>query len=305
MESRSRDILLTMLTPVLWATTYSVTRLWLPEGRPFFSGMIRALPVGLVILAFTRQLPRGEWWWKATVLGVLNIGLFFGLLFVGAYRLPGGLASTLQATGPLITIVLAALLLGERTTRVQVLGGVIGLLGVCLLVLRAGVVLDAIGLVAAMLSVLSSTLGYVLVKRWKPPVGLWTLTAWQLTIGGLVLVPVSLLVEGAPPQLDRPAILAYLWLAVAGTAIAYVIWFRGLHRLPAVTVTMLGLVNPVAATLLGALLVGEKVGLWQLLGMALVFAGVVLGARGAGVRGIGVRGAGAGPQPSRTEAPSR
>lgn len=88
-----RIVALTALAPVTWGATYLVTTQFLPPDRPLLSGAIRALPMGLVALAITRTLPRGAWWWRAAVLGTLNIGAFVALLFVAAYRLPGVVAA--------------------------------------------------------------------------------------------------------------------------------------------------------------------------------------------------------------------
>ena len=272
-----RDIALTAFAPIAWATTYAITQLWLPPGRPLFSAMVRCLPVGLLLLLWVRKLPSGDWWWKAALLGVLNFGGFFALLFVGAYRLPGGLAATLQATGPLAIMLLAWVLLREAPRRAAILGGLLGLVGVAVLVLRAGFVVDAVGVVAAIASVVVTSTGFVLVKRWTPPVDLLTLTAWQLVAGGLFLLPVALIVEGPPPALTPAAVGSYLWLGLVATLLAYLCWFRGLRLLPAAAVGTLGLLNPLTATLLGVVLVGESFGPVQALGTALVLAGVLLG----------------------------
>lgn len=272
-----RDIALTAFAPIAWATTYAITQLWLPPGRPLFSAMIRCLPVGLLLLVWVRRLPTGDWWWKAALLGVLNFGGFFALLFVGAYRLPGGLASTLQATGPLAIMLLAWLLLRESPRRAAIVGGLLGLVGVAVLVLRAGFVVDAVGVAAAIASVLVTSTGFVLVKRWTPPVDLLTLTAWQLVAGGLFLLPLALAIEGPPPVLTPAATASYVWLALVATLLAYLCWFRGLRLLPAAAVGTLGLLNPLIATLLGVVLVGEGFGPFQALGTALVLAGVLLG----------------------------
>jgi hypothetical protein len=80
----------------------------LPDDRPLFAAAVRALPVGLVFVLRSRKLPRCDCWWKAITLGALNIGAFFGLLFVAASRLPGGVAATAGAVQPLIAAALAA-----------------------------------------------------------------------------------------------------------------------------------------------------------------------------------------------------
>jgi probable blue pigment (indigoidine) exporter len=115
----------------------------LPDGRPLLASLLRALPAGLVLVAVTRIGPRGVWWWRAAVLGTLNIGDFFPLLFVAAFRLPGGVAATLGAVQPLIAADLPSVVLGERLRSVTVIAGVVGIVGVALLVLRAGAELDA------------------------------------------------------------------------------------------------------------------------------------------------------------------
>jgi probable blue pigment (indigoidine) exporter len=277
---RLRAALLTAFAPAAWGTTYLVTERLLPPDRPLLSATLRALPTGLVLLAVTRRLPSREWWWRSLVMGLCNIGLFFPLLFLAAYRLPGGLASTLQATSPLAVMVLAALLIGERAGIARIAAAVVGIAGVGLLVLRSPGELDTLGLVAAFASVLVSAIGFVLIKRWTPPVDMLTLISWQLVAGGLVLLPVTLLVEGAPPHLDTPALGGYLWLMTAGTGVAYWCWFTGLRAMPAGAVSLIGLINPVVGTVLGVAVAGEAFGWLQAAGMVLVLGGVVGGQPG-------------------------
>jgi probable blue pigment (indigoidine) exporter len=274
---RVRLVLLTAVAPAAWGSTYIVTEKLLPPDRPLFAALVRALPIGLVLLAARRRLPHGAWWWKAVVLGLCNIGGFFPLLFLAAYHLPGGLAATLQATSPLAVMAIAWPVIGERPAAVRVGASVVGLLGVALLVLRSPGTVDPLGLVGAFGSVAVSALGFVLVKRWRAPVDMLTLVSWQLVVGGLALLPVALLVEGVPPPVDGRALLGFGWLAVVGTGVAYVCWFHGLRRMPAGGVALIGLVNPVVGTVLGVLLAGEVFGWVQATGMVLVLGGVLAG----------------------------
>ena len=102
---------LAAVAPISWGTTYLVTTEMLPADIPLLSGTIRVLPAGLLLLLLTRSLPTGVWWWRSIVLGTLNIGAFNVLLFVAAYRLPGGVAATLGAVQPLLVVGIAFLLL--------------------------------------------------------------------------------------------------------------------------------------------------------------------------------------------------
>ncbi|MBB4791765.1 EamA family transporter [Streptomyces nodosus] len=272
-------VLLTALAPVSWGTTYAVTTEFLPDDRPLFTGLMRALPAGLLLLALARALPRGAWWWKAAVLGALNIGAFFPLLFLSAYRLPGGMAAVVGSVGPLFVAGLSAVLLGERPTVRTLLTGVAAALGVSLVVLKAAGALDLVGVLAALAATASMSTGTVLTKRWGRPEGAGplALTAWQLTAGGLLIAPVALAVEGAPPALDGPAVGGYLYLAVANTAVAYWLWFRGIGRLTATQATLLGPLSPLTAAVVGWVALGQALGPVQLGGMAVAFGATVLG----------------------------
>ncbi|MET9758028.1 EamA family transporter [Streptomyces sp. NPDC006372] len=279
MASRPALIALTALAPISWGTTYAVTTEFLPADRPLFTGLMRALPAGLLLLGLARVLPRGAWWWKSAVLGALNIGAFFPLLFLSAYRLPGGLAAVVGSAGPLFVAGLSALLLGQRPTRRTLLTGAVAAFGVSLVVLRAAGALDVLGVLAAVAATASMSTGTVLTQRWGRPegVGPLALTGWQLTAGGLLIAPLALLVEGAPPALDARSAVGYLYLALANTAVAYWLWFRGIGRLTATQVTFLGPLSPLTAAVVGWAALGQSLTPVQLVGMALAFGATVAG----------------------------
>jgi probable blue pigment (indigoidine) exporter len=267
----------TALAPLSWGTTYLVTTEWLPPDRPLFSGAVRALPAGLIAAAFGRAVPRGRWWWRAALLGVLNIGAFFPLLFVAAYRLPGGVAATLGATSPLVVAALALPLLGERPTRWRLAWAVAGVIGVALMVLRPGAHLDALGVLAGLGGTATMSSGVVLTRRWGNPVGAVPFAGWQLTAGGALLLPLALLVEGPPPPLSPAAVGGYAWLGLVGTLLAYTLWFRGIGRIPVAAVSLLLLLSPAVATLLGWAVLGQDLTVAQLAGLLLALAAVVAG----------------------------
>ncbi|MFD8994684.1 EamA family transporter [Streptomyces abikoensis] len=268
---------LTALAPAVWGTTYAVTTEFLPPGRPLLAAVVRALPAGLALVAVTRRLPKGDWWWRALVLGALNIGAFFALLFVAAYRLPGGVAATIGAVQPLLAAGLSTGLLGERLSLRTVVAGAVGVAGVSMLVLRADARLDGIGVAAAVGGAVVMATGVVLSKRWASSAPPLAATGWQLVAGGVLLLPIALVVEGAPPTSLTAANLAgYGYLAVVGSAFAYVLWFRGIRALPATDVTFLGLLSPVVATAVGWLALGQSLTVAQGLGGLVVLAALVV-----------------------------
>jgi probable blue pigment (indigoidine) exporter len=277
LRNRLGVLLVTALAPAVWGTTYLVTTELLPPGRPLLAAVIRALPAGLVLVAATRRLPSGIWWWRSLVLGALNIGAFFALLFVAAYRLPGGVAATVGSIQPLLVAGLSAGLLGERLSPRTAIAAVTGVLGVGLLVLRADARLDGLGVAAAAGGAVVMATGVVLSKRWPSPAPLLATTGWQLVAGGLLLLPVALFVEGPPPAAPTAANLAgYGYLTVIGAALAYTLWFRGIRALSPTDVTFLGLLSPVVATALGWLVLGQDLSATQGLGALVVLSSLIV-----------------------------
>ncbi len=277
--NRGSDLLLTALAPAIWGSTYVVTTLMLPQDYPLTVAMLRALPAGLLLLLAVRQLPRGIWWLRAFILGALNFSVFWALLFVAAYRLPGGVAATLGAIQPLVVILLARSLLGTPVRGLSVLAALGGLGGVALLVLTPKAALDPAGIAAGLTSAASMALGTVLSRRWQPPVSALTFTSWQLTSGGILLVPLALAAEPALPPLTVLNVTGIAYLGLIGAALTYVLWFRGVARLEPAVVSSLGFLSPITAVLLGWGLLGQHLSAAQIAGMAIVVASVWLGQR--------------------------
>lgn len=275
--SRLFDILLTALAPMAWGTTYVVATELLPPGHPLLVAALRSLPIGLLMTAWFRQLPQGAWWWRILLLGSLNIGIFQALLFVAAYRLPGGVAATAGAVQPLLVVLFAWVILNERPAKSSIMAAIAGFIGVGLLVLGPAARLDGVGIAAAIVGAATMGLGTVLVKRWQRPVSLLVFTAWQLTVGGMVLLPIALVVEGPFTQLSPTHLLSFVYLGLIGTGLAYMLWFRGIDKLKTSAVASLGLMSPVVATLSGFVLLQQTLTPLQLIGMVMVLGSVLAG----------------------------
>ncbi|MCY9787277.1 EamA family transporter [Nocardiopsis sp. EMB25] len=289
------DSLLTLTAPVVWGSTYIVTTELLPPDRPLLAAAMRSLPAGLVLLAVCRVLPRGVWWWRVLILGALNMGVFFYLLFVAAYLLPGGVAALVMSVQPMLVLVLAALVLGNRVRPVHVLACVLGVVGVGLLVVGPEAELNPWGVLAGIAAAACMATGIVLTKHWGRPqgVGVLAMTGWQLTAAGLLLAPATLVVEGLPTQITGPNLTGFAYLSLVGALLAYSLWLRGLDRLPAVTVSFLSFGSPLAATVLGWAVLGEALTPVQLAGALIAVAAVsvvqVVAPRGGPARSAGHR----------------
>lgn len=250
--------------------TYIVTTEMLPANVPMTLAALRALPAGILLLIIMRQLPQGIWWLRVIILGVLNFSLFWWLLFISAYRLPGGVAATVGAVQPLIVLFLSRWLLQTRLSWLSISAALGGIFGVAILILTPNAALDPIGIIAGLGGAFSMATGTVLSRRWQPPVTPLTFTAWQLTAGGAVLLPFALLFEPTLPSLTGINLLGLAYLTLIGGALTYIFWFRGLALLGPSSVASLGFLSPLSAVILGWALLGQQLTSLQILGMIVI-----------------------------------
>ena len=272
------DALATALGPVIWGSTYIVTTELLPPDRPFTAALLRTLPAGLLLVLWCRRWPAsGDWvgWWRLMVLAALNIGVFQALLFVAAYRLPGGVAAVVGAVGPLVVMGLTWALDHRRPPALALVAGALGVLGMAALLLSPGARWDMVGVAAALVGTLCMAAGTFWSRRWRSDLPVLAFTGWQLLAGGGMLAPVAGAVDPPVPALTPTHIAGYLYLSLAGALVAYALWFRGIARLPSVAVSSLGLLSPVTAVLLGWALLGQAMTGVSLVGMLVVLASIL------------------------------
>ncbi|MBP7582094.1 MAG: DMT family transporter, partial [Vogesella sp.] len=270
-----RDTLLTAVVPLIWGSTYLVTTQWLPPGLPFSAGVLRVLPAGLLLLLWTRHLPQRQEWPRLLLLSLLNIGAFQALLFMAAYRLPGGIAAVLGAIQPLLMMSLLWLLERQTPRPLVLLAACTGLAGMAVLLNAGNAQWDTLGVLAAAGGAIVMALGMYLARRWGSSLPLLALTGWQLTLGGLMLLPAALWLDPPMPTLSAANVAGYAYLSLVGALLAYGLWFRGLRLLPPVAVSALGLLSPVAAVILGWVALGQSLHGWTLAGMVTVLASVL------------------------------
>jgi len=272
-----RTLLLTALAPAIWGSSYIVTTQVLPQVDPVTISLLRALPAGLLLLLYVRVLPKGRWIPKMFVLGALNFSIFWSLLFFSAHRLPGGVAAVLGAAQPFIVIFAARGLLGAPIKPLSLIATCTGLFGIGLLLLTPAAKLDALGIVAGFAGAASMALGIVLSRKWQPPVDTLTFTAWQLTAGGLLLIPVAIFAKVDLAALTGPNLAGIAYLGLIGAALTYLLWFQGISKLHPFAVSVLGFLSPLTATALGWGILGEALGPLQITGMVIALGSVFLG----------------------------
>ncbi|MEO8693728.1 MAG: EamA family transporter [Acidimicrobiales bacterium] len=280
--ARGSTVAATVLAPITWGTTYVTITELLPDGRPLLVASMRVVPAGLVLLIagtlVSRWRPRGAEWWQTAMLSVFNFGIFFPLLIAAVYRLPGGVAAAVGGLQPLLVVAITRVVTGRRPRRPEVVVGLVAALGVGLVVLRPSAGLDTVGLLSALGANVSFAIGVVLTKRFPAPTNQVAATGWQLLMGGVVLVPLTALAEGAPPAFTNRSVAGFAYLSVIATALAFVLWFNGVRRLPTAAPPLLGLAGPVTGVVLGWVILGQPLSAIQLAGFAITLGAITYGA---------------------------
>lgn len=284
------------MTPREWAILVALSALW---GGSFFFAKVALADIPPLTLTFGRvaiaaavlllvaapsiraaQLSRTHAI-ALLVMGLLNNALPFSLIFWAQQTIPVGLASILNATTPFFTIVVAhAFTADEKASPGKLAGIVCGITGVAVLN-GPSLFSNGAGIPLAVLACLGAALSYGLAgvygRRFRelPPI---VPAAGQLAASTILLAPVSMLVE-QPWTLDAPSlqsIAALCALALASTALAYVLYFRLLATAGATNLLLVTMLIPVSAVILGALFLDERLQAREFAGMAIITAGLLV-----------------------------
>ncbi|MBJ6125236.1 DMT family transporter [Microvirga splendida] len=282
------DWALLAVLSIVWGGSFLFNGVAVRELPPLTIVAVRVLTASLALLLALRvmgvRLPRTRQAWGAFLgMSILNNVIPFTLIVWGQGHIPSGLASILNATTPLFTVIVAQYFTDdERLTGQKVSGVIVGFIGVAVMI-GAAALASWDASILAQLAVLAAALSYgfsgVFGRRFKtmgiPPLAT---AAGQVTVSSALLLPVALVVD-RPWTLAMPSTQAILSLAALGlvsTAFAYLIFFRLLARAGATNVGLVTFLIPVSAILLGVLLLGETLAPRHIAGMALIGAGLVL-----------------------------
>ena len=270
----------------LWGGSFFFARIAVQEIPPFWLVFFRVVIAAAALHAYLAA--RGLWTSFRKVpflpfigLGLLNNAIPFSLIFLGQTVIGAGLASILNATTPFLTVIAANVLTkDEKSSPLKIAGTLLGIAGAAVIVGPSA--LSGLGApLWAELAIIGAALSYafasIYAKRFKSVPPLYT-AAGQLTASTLLMFPVALLSHGLP-ELD--AVSANAWmsvlaLALASTAFAYTLFFRILAQAGATVVSLVTLLVPVSAVLLGVVFLGESLSFNQIAGMALIGGGLLV-----------------------------
>jgi probable blue pigment (indigoidine) exporter len=271
--------LLFALIVLAWGFNYLFVNLGLTGASPLWLASLRA-GVGLAGMLVLVTLARG---WgtldararrDALLLGIPNTALFFGLWFYAAQSVSPGIASVVIYTFPLWVALLSAPILGRSLSAGAWVAVALGFVGVALIAQfwdLVGRAVSALPIVELLLAALAWAIGTVLFQRRFRTPEILSASTYQLAGGFAALLGVTLVTAPAPlPVPSWEVVAAALWLGLAGTAIAYAIWFTLLDRTPAAQISAYLFLVPVVALAASAVLLGERLALVQLVGVGLV-----------------------------------
>jgi probable blue pigment (indigoidine) exporter len=125
---------------------------------------------------------------------------------------------------------------------------------------------------------LAFAVGVVLTKRFPAPSNRVAAAGWQLLVSGMILVPLAVVGEGQPPSLTMGHVAGFAYLSLVGTALAFVLWFSGIRRLPTAAPPLLGLAAPLIGAALGWAMLGESLSPVQVVGFVVTLAAIASGA---------------------------
>ncbi|KGY09889.1 DMT family transporter [Vibrio sinaloensis] len=260
------NILLAMIPAFFWGTTYAVTQYTLADWPPLLLGAIRALPAGLLLLAFKPSLPKAQDWGVLVRLGFINIATFFVLIFVMALTLPSAISGVGMISVPVFAMLYTWLRYKKRPGRLQAVCGAALIALAWMLFDPRSISLNPVGL-AAMLGAISCIIvGSSLTKSLGERIHWWTVLSWQLILGGVILTLAAIIHSMIQPaqyaaaieQLSMTNVLGLLWVVLLNTALGYGLYVWLLQRMSVVDFTFGGIANPVAGIVSGLLLLGES-----------------------------------------------
>lgn len=278
--------LIFVILSLIWSSTWLAIKIGLETLPPFLSAGIRFFIAFLTLSIYALKLklpfPRD---WKShsffIVFGLINFSIGYGLVYWGEQYINSGLTSVLFSVMPFYVAFFSIRLLpSEKITVKKIMGITVGFLGIALIFkdqLYLSDRMSVYGMVAVLLSPAFSALGTIMGKKASTTYHVVTMNTFPLLYTAITLLALSLVLEtGQPVNFTLPAILSLLYLSIFGTAIAFVLYFTLLKTTSAVLMSLITFITPPMALFWGWLVLGEGVSWELLLGMLIVFSGILI-----------------------------
>ncbi|MGA4450053.1 EamA family transporter [Ectopseudomonas chengduensis] len=275
-----KDLLLALLVIIVWGLNFVVIKVGLHGMPPMLMGALRFMLAAFPAILFVRR-PQVPLRWMLAYGMTISVGQFAFLFYAMYVGMPAGLASLVLQSQAFFTLFFAALFLGERLRGSNLFGLLVAASGLVLIGLQGGQAMTLAGFALTIAAASMWALGNVVTRK-LGKVNLVGLVVWGSLIPPLPFLALSLWLEGPElisqslRSLSLDSLLVLAYLAFGATILGYGLWSRLLSRYPASQVAPFSLLVPVVGISSSALLLGERLGGLQMVGAALVMAGLLI-----------------------------
>jgi drug/metabolite transporter (DMT)-like permease len=276
-----RAIAMGLTFALMWSSAFTSARIIVVDASPLFSLAVRFLISGLIgvgialALGQTWRLTRGQW--RATVIfGICQNALYLGLNFVAMQWIEASLAAILASTMPLCVALASWVFFGDRIKPLGLIGLMAGIAGVALIMgtrINAGV--DGFGILLCVIGVLALTVATLALRGATSGGNFMMVVGLQMLIGSAILFVAAPLSEEIFVNPTLRLGLAFAYTTLVPGLMATFIWVKLLNRIGAIRAATFHFLNPVFGVAIASFMLGEKLGLLDLLGVAIVTLGIL------------------------------
>lgn len=277
-----RALLMGLLFAVMWASAFTSTRMIVTEAPPLLSLSLRFGISGLLGVAIawamgqSWRLLSGSQWRAVILLGLCQNALYLGLNWVAMQWIEAGLASIIAATMPLIVAFLGWLLLGERLPPLALAGLALGLLGVSIIMgarLQGGS--DLLGIAMCFIAALALAIATLTVRGAAGGGNVMMVVGLQMLVGALSLGLIAPFLESWQVTLNSRMVWAFAYTVLVPGLLATWVWFLLVGRIGATRAATFHFLTPFFGVASGALLLGERFGISDMIGVGIIMAGIL------------------------------
>ncbi|WP_170515191.1 DMT family transporter [Ruegeria atlantica] len=276
-----RAIAMGLVFAFIWSSAFTSARIIVADASPLFSLALRFLISGLIGVAIARAM--GQSWhltrsqWRATILfGICQNALYLGLNFYAMQTVEASVAAIIASTMPLLVALAGWLFLGEKLRPVAVLGLIAGFAGVALIMsTRIGGGLDLFGVALCCIGALALTFATLTIRGATSGGNFMMVVGLQMLVGSAVLFVAAPIFETIFIHPTVPLALAFTYTTLFPGLLATLIWVLLLDRIGATRAATFHFLNPVFGVTIAAILLGEKLGPLDAVGVGITTLGIL------------------------------
>ena len=265
----------------MWSSAFTSARMIVADAPPLYSLSFRFLISGLIGVAIARML--GETWnltrgqWRATIIfGICQNAAYLGLNFIAMQWIEASAAAIIASTLPLMVAAAGFLFMGDKLKPVAVAGLVAGFGGVILIMgARFGGGLDPFGVALCVLAAMALTIATLALRGASSGGNVMMVVGLQMLVGAVALIGPALAFETFEVHWTPRLILAFLYTTLVPGLAATWVWFMLVQRIGAVRGATFHFLNPFFGVAIAAALLGEGLGLTDVIGVAIIMAGIL------------------------------